>query len=224
MRVLLIDDDDVTLELVERSLVREGHHVSLAKSAREALTAIELNSYDLLVLDVMLGADDGLALCQQLRADGLTTPILFLSARGTVNARVDGLEAGGDDYLPKPFALKELVARVRTLGRRAPVLRSHTAKVGRVTLDFDTRRASGPDGDVPLTAREWDILRCLADAEGRVLTFDEVLEQVWGESTEGRRASMDVLVSRLRTKLDGPAGCSTIRTLRGSGYALECKP
>ena len=224
MRVLLIDDDEVTLELVQRSLEREAHHVSLARTAHDARAALKLGAFDVLILDVMLGADDGLALCQQLRLDGLTTPILFLSARGTVNARVDGLEAGGDDYLPKPFALKELIARVRTLGRRAPALRSQVVKLGRVTLDFGARRAEGPDGDIQLTAREWDILRCLADAEGRVLTFNEVLEQVWGENTDGRRASMEVLVSRLRTKLDGPAGTPTIRTLRGSGYALECRP
>lgn len=217
MRVLVVDDDAETRALVGQALAREGHSVIEAGDAASALASGTSERLDVIVLDVMLGQGSGLDVCASLRRAGLTTPILFLSARGTVDARVDGLEAGGDDYLRKPFALKELVARVRALGRRGPSLRDDRMALGEVVLDFAARRASRGGVEVPITAREWELLRVLADARGRVVAFDDVLERAWGDTSA--RASLDVLVARLRKKL-GDEERSLLRTVRGVGYAL----
>jgi DNA-binding response OmpR family regulator len=146
---------------------------------------------------------------------------LFLSARGAVRARVEGFEAGGDDYLAKPFAIKELVARVRALGRRGPALRRSTLVLGPITLDFARRKAHVSSKPIALTAREWDVLELLADARGRVVPFDTLLERAWGDATEKSRASLSVIVSRLRHKLASAADRSVVRTVQGVGYALE---
>lgn len=221
LRTLVVDDDEETRELVGHALQREGHSVVFAPSAEAAQVAIESTRFDVVVLDVMLGQDSGLALCAQLRRTGNETPILFLSARGTVHARVEGLDAGGDDYLAKPFALRELLARVRALGRRGPARHPRLLNIGALVLDFDTRRATAQGRELPITNREWAVLGILADAGGRVVPFDDVIEQAWGDAAEGARASLEVIVSRLRKKLDAAAECVVVRTLRGCGYALE---
>ena len=142
MRILVVDDDEETRELVGHALQREGYGVVLAPGLESAQKAIDDARFDVVVLDVMLGQQSGLDLCTQLRRGGMETPILFLSARGTVRARVEGLDAGGDDYLAKPFALRELLARVRALGRRGPVLRPRLLQLGALALDFNGRRAT----------------------------------------------------------------------------------
>ncbi len=221
MRTLVVDDDEETRELVGHALKREGHSVVLAQSAEAAQEALESARFDVVVLDVMLGEQSGLDLCAQLRRARVETPILFLSARGTVHARVEGLDAGGDDYLAKPFALRELLARVRALGRRGPALHPRQLRIGALILDFDSRRATAHGRELPITNREWAILGVLADAGGRVVPFDDVLDRAWGDAAEGTRASLEVILSRLRKKLDAAAGCVVVRTLRGCGYALE---
>ncbi|MGB5698015.1 MAG: response regulator transcription factor [Polyangiales bacterium] len=224
MRILVLDDDEETLEVAERALEHDGHHVLGARTLSEATHLLQSEGVDLIVLDVMLGNASGLDFCRRLRQEGSELPILFLSARGAVNARLDGFDAGGDDYLPKPFALRELVARVRALGRRGPAMRADRLTVGALSLDFDARRAASREGEVPVTRREWDILRALADAKGRIVTFDVMLELAWGEVSPSTRASLDVIVSRLRKKLDTAAGRPIIRTARGLGYSLEIDP
>lgn len=220
MRVLALDDDPETLELIAGALRRDGHETVLAESAATARTTLASDRFDVLILDVMLGADSGLELCAELRRAGIATPILFLSARGAVRARVDGLEAGGDDYLPKPFAVRELVARVRALGRRGPALRPRVFVAGAIVLDFDARCASAGGVEIPFTAREWDLLGVLADASGRVVPFDEILEHAWGEASDRARQSLGVLVTRIRKKLEANGAASVLRTARGLGYAL----
>ncbi|MFZ1863271.1 MAG: response regulator transcription factor [Polyangiales bacterium] len=224
MHVLVVDDDEETLEVTERALERDGHRVFAARTPSEATRLLESTAVDLIVLDVMLGDDSGLDFCSRLRQEGSEIPILFLSARGAVKARLDGFDAGGDDYLSKPFALRELVARVRALGRRGPAIRARCLEIGGLSLDFDERRATAVGTEVPVTRREWDILRTLADAKGRVVAFDVVLERVWGDVSPSTRASLEVLVSRLRKKLDAAAGRPVIRTARGLGYSLELDP
>lgn len=221
MRVLVVDDDTETLEVIERALEREGHRVVPVRTASEAIAEVAGQAVDLVVLDVMLEESSGLELCAKLRREGYELPILFLSARGAVAARVDGLDAGGDDYLAKPFAIRELVARVRALGRRSPEVAPRRLEVGDLSLDFEARRAEQAGEEIPVTGREWEILRSLSSAKGRVVPFDALLESVWGESTEGTRASLEVLISRLRKKLEPHAGRPLIRTVRGHGYALE---
>lgn len=223
MRILVLDDDAETLEVVQRALVREGHTVVAVRTPAEATQSLHGVTFDLLVLDVMLDGASGLEFCKRLRADGLEAPILFLSARGAVNARIDGLDAGGDDYLSKPFALKELIARVRALGRRGPAVRAMVMTIGELTLEFDSRRANVRGEDLPVTQREWDILRVLADARGRVVPFDVLLDRVWGEATDSARASLEVILSRFRKKLERVTAQPVIRTVRGAGYALEMK-
>ncbi|WAS90581.1 response regulator transcription factor [Nannocystis punicea] len=221
MHVLIVDDDEETLELVASTLRREGHRSTLATGPGEALSAVSEAEFDVIVLDVMLGDASGLELCGELRRRGVQTPILFLSARGTVGARVDGLDAGADDYLPKPFALRELVARLHALGRRGPSLRPTVLRAGAVQLDFTARKAFVSGREVPVTAREWDVLRVLADARGRVVSFDDILARSWGEASERTRASLEVIMSRLRRKLDAGDERELVRTARGLGYALE---
>jgi len=221
MRVFVLDDDDETRELVGCALTRDGHRVTAVRSFDEAIAFLNSSPFDVLVLDVMLDGGSGLDLCAQIRAHGIETPALFLSARGAVRARVEGFEAGGDDYLAKPFAVKELVARVRALGRRGPALRPSTAVLGSVTLDFARRQARASSQPIALTAREWDVLELLADARGRVVPFDTLLERAWGDATEKSRASLSVIVSRLRHKLASVEDQSVVRTVQGVGYALE---
>ncbi|MDC0669439.1 response regulator transcription factor [Nannocystis radixulma] len=221
MHVLIVDDDEETLGLVASALRRDGHRSSLATGPEQALRAIAEASFDVIVLDVMLGDRSGLDLCAELRRTELHTPILFLSARGTVAARVDGLDAGGDDYLAKPFAVRELLARIRALGRRGPSLRPTLVQVGAVRLDFTARKAFVAEREVPVTAREWDVLRVLADAHGRVVSFDDILDRSWGEVSEKTRASLEVIMSRLRRKLEVDGHPALFRTARGLGYALE---
>jgi len=221
MRVLVVDDDAETLEVVSRVLEREGHSATAVASAQDALAAVRDERFDVVVVDVMLEQDSGLELCEEMRRNGLDTPILFLSARGAVRARVEGLDAGGDDYLTKPFAVRELLARIQALGRRSPVLHRKTLAFGGLVLDFEARRASGSGKELPITAREWNIIRVLADAGGRVVSFGDILERVWGDASDGSRASLEVIVSRLRKKLEAAAGRKMLRTVRGHGYALE---
>jgi two-component system response regulator PrrA len=221
MRVLVVDDDEETRELVGAALAREGYELSSASSATEALRVASSETFAVIVLDVMLGRESGLDLCARLRESGVETPILFLSARGAVDARVEGLEAGGDDYLRKPFALKELCARVRALARRAPGIKRDRMRAGKLVFDFAARRASRADRPVPITAREWDLLRVLADARGAVVPFEDVLERAWGEVNERSRASLDVIVARLRRKLAAKDEAMPLRTVRGVGYVLD---
>ncbi len=220
MRVLVADDDDELRALVLTALGREGHETIQAGTAGLALELARQERFDVLVLDVMFPDGTGLDVCKRLRADGVATPILFLSARGAVSARVDGLEAGADDYLAKPFALRELLLRVRALGRRGPARTDGTIERDGLRIDLAARRAFRGEREIPLTAREWDVLAALAAHGGRVLSFDDLLERAWGDSSEGARNSLEVIIGRIRRKVDAPGRESLIRTVRGHGYAL----
>jgi len=188
----------------------------MAKSLDESRHAIA-SGIDLVVLDLVLPDGSGLELCRELRKDEKSLPILILTARTPVEHRVEGLDAGADDYLTKPFALPELRARVRALGRRGTISRSFLHVHQDVTLDLAGRRATRAGADVPVTAREWAILELLANRAGRVTTRGELLDIVWGEASESAGNSLEVLVGRLRKKL----GSDMIKTLRGAGYSLS---
>jgi DNA-binding response OmpR family regulator len=156
-------------------------------------------------------------LCRDLRRRGLAVPILVLTAQGQVARRVEGFDAGADDFLAKPFAVAELRARVRALGRRGPLPRGLHYRHGATDLDFAARRALITQREIPLTAREWAVLELLAARGGRIVSRAEILEQIWGEATDAASASLDVIVGRIRKKL----GDGVVRTLRGEGYSLE---
>jgi len=218
MRILVADDDAPTRGLLARILKEEGHEVRAAGSCAGVDALIASAEFDVVVLDVMLPDGSGVTLCARLRAADVHVPILLLTARGDVRDRVIGLESGADDYLPKPFAISELRARVKALGRRGPVLRDRQVAIGAVTIDFEARRVRVDGVALPLTARELAIVELLAERRGRVVARDHLIDVLWGDAKDSVRASLDVLIARIRRKLGVHA--SLLRTVRSVGYVL----
>lgn len=216
MHVLVVDDHAELLDLVTTSLERDGHRVTAATSVTEASARLASGTFDVMVLDLGLPDGSGLEVCRNVRESGSAMPILILTARRAVVQRVEGLDAGADDFLAKPFAVAELRARVRALGRRAAVPSARAWARDDVALDFARRRATVAEREVPLTAKEWGILEVLASAQGRVVTRARIIDEVWSERDESAVASLDVLMTRIRKKL----GAAAVRTARGEGYAL----
>jgi len=216
VHVLVADDHAELLQLVAGALEDDGHRAVAAHSVSEAEAALSVAGFDVLVLDDALPDGSGVELCRKLRERGNFTPVLILTAHAAVRQRVRGLDAGADDFLGKPFAVAELRARVRALGRR----RIHSAAMmwdrEGVHLDFSRRHASVSGNEVPLTAREWQILELLVSAQGRVVARSRILDEVWSDDRDSAGASLDVLIARIRRKL----GPDTVRTLRGQGYAV----
>jgi len=215
VRVLVVEDHRDLVDLVERALRADGHSVETAATLAEAVDRLRDRPADVLVLDLGLPDGSGFDLCRSLRRDGVNTPILLITANAPVRRRVEGLDAGADDFLGKPFALAELRARVRALGRRGTLPRKVHVVRGATTLDFLARRAEVAGVEVPLTAREWAVLDLLVARAGRAVARTEILEIVWGDPEQGG-ASLEVLVARIRKKV----GDDVVRTVRGYGYAL----
>lgn len=214
----MIDDDADVRDVLVRALERDGHVVAAAQSLGGARASLRQSDPEVVVLDVALPDGTGVELCRELRAEGSQLSILLLTARSEVAQRVEGLDAGADDFLGKPFAIAELRARVRALGRRraAPLARPRIEQEG-LSVDLAARRAERDGRAVTLTAREWAILDALAARDGRLVARATLLEEVWGEATESTAGSLEVLIARIRRKL----GDRVIRTLRGEGYSLE---
>lgn len=217
MCVLVLEDHDEVAELVTRSLEKDGHSVTLAQSIAEADGHLQTSVFELVVLDLGLPDGSGISWCASIRARGYTLPILLLTAQTAVATRVAGLDAGADDYLAKPFAVAELRARVRALGRRAPVARAPAVEFGDVRLDIAAKRAQVAGKEVPLTSREWGVVIMLSAHRGRVVTRSSLIDEVWQGNTVGAEASLEVIIGRIRKKL----GTSFIRTVRGEGYAFD---
>ncbi len=215
MRVLVVDDEADLRSVVARALKADGHAVATAADL-EAARARVVEGTDLIVLDLRLPDGFGLDLCRELRAEGSTVAILVLTALSQVALRVEGLDAGADDFLAKPFAVAELRARVRALGRRGTLPRGLMYTHDDVVLDFAGRHATRAGREVAVTAKEWSILEMLARRPGRVVARLDLLDGVWGDASDSAASSLEVLVGRLRRKL----GADLIRTLRGEGYAL----
>jgi two-component system OmpR family response regulator len=219
--VLIVEDDAATRRVVEEALQADGHRVIVVGRCEEARQALQAGGVAAAVLDVWLPDGNGIDLCSELRRAGVRVPVLMLTARTDVGSRVKGLDAGADDYLGKPFALSELRARLRALLRRgAPEAREPILERGRVRIDFARRQAWAGRSEIPLTRREIDVLERLFWAKGRAVQRDDLLEELWGRATPETMASLEVIVARLRRKLDEGAGTPLIRTLRGYGYAL----
>jgi len=221
MRVLVVEDSPPTRDLLKHSLEEAGCEVALASRFSTGLKLASQGSFDALVIDVMLPDGDGFELCRELRRLGTTTPILFLTARGDVADRIAGLDAGGDDYLRKPFALAELHARLRALARRQGLAPPRLLEARGTRIDFSARRLTRGSGEVPMTAREWAVLEVLAGRPGRLVPREELLDLVWNAAGPAASDSLDVIVSRLRRKLGAAEGGIAVRTLRGQGYVLE---
>jgi len=224
MRVLVVEDEKKTAAFIRKALQAEGFAVDVCSHGDEALAATATTPFDALVLDIMLPGPDGLSVLQRLRERRNQTPVLLLSARGEVNERVEGLNAGADDYLPKPFALTELVARVRALGRRGGESRPSLLRVADLTLDTITREARRGTTTFELTAREYRLLEFLMRSAGRLCSRMLILEKVWDYAFDPGTNLVDVYIRRLREKVDADFEPKLVHTVRGMGYVLKEQP
>lgn len=223
MRVLIVEDEAKLAALVARGLTERGDVVDVVGTASEALVSARDGEYDVVLLDVRLPDGDGFDVCRRLRAQRVWTPVLMLTARTAVADRIAGLDSGADDYLAKPFAFQELLARMRALARRGPVPRPTELEVGDLRLDPAGRRVWRGASEVSLSAREFTLLEALMRRPDQVLTREQLLELVWGGQEHARSNVVDVYVRYLRAKIDRPFGVSTLHTVRGAGYRLAAR-
>jgi len=221
MLVLLAEDDAETAGFMERGLRELGHTVMHAADGLDALHAASTETFDIIVLDRMLPRMDGLMVLRRIRAAGVDCPVLLLTALGRIEDRVEGLEAGADDYLVKPFAFSELAARVNALGRRRPLQQQATELTWRgIHMDLLKREVTRGGRTVPLQPREFRLLEDLMRGEGRVVTRTMLLERIWGFHFEPRTSIVETHMSRLRAKLNEGGGADLIETVRGVGYRM----
>jgi two-component system, OmpR family, response regulator len=221
MRVLIVEDEVKMASLIRRGLRREGIAADVAVKGEDALWMAEATEYDAIVLDLMLPGIDGLEVCRRLRAEGVWSPILMLTARDAVRDRVAGLDGGADDYVTKPFSYAELLARLRALVRRGPVERPTRLEVGDLRLDPATRQVWRGETEIELSAKEFAILEIFMRRPGEVLSRFQLLEHAWDYDYENRSNVVDSYVRFLRQKLDKPFGVESIETVRGAGYRLR---
>lgn len=221
MKILIVEDDSKVAGMIERGLAAEGYSCTVAPDVASALTTARAD-FDAIILDRMLPGGDGLEVCRRLRARGDRTPVLMLTALADVDERVDGLRAGADDYLGKPFDFEELLARVDALIRRAtPQADSQQLQVGVLVVDLDQHTVRYDDHDIAMTALEFDLLKLLARHPDRFFSRERILSRVWPVSSEPETNVVDVYISRLRKKLDKVGMRDAIETRRGVGYRLR---
>jgi two-component system OmpR family response regulator len=221
VRILIVEDDIPLASALRRGLRAEGMVADVAVKGEDALWMAGSAEFDVVVLDVMLPGIDGFETCRRLRSDGVWTPIIMLTARDAVDDRVQGLDAGADDYLVKPFSLAELLARLRALARRGPVERPAVLEVGSLRLDPATREVHRGDTELSLSAKEFALLEAFMRRPGEVLTQLQLLEHAWDYDYENRSNVVEVYVGYLRAKVDRPFGVRSIETVRGAGYRLR---
>jgi DNA-binding response OmpR family regulator len=221
MRVLVVEDERKTASFIRKALQAEGFAVDVCHDGDEALTAPRTTPYDAVVLDIMLPGRDGLSILRQWRKQHQGVPVLLLSARGEVDERVEGLDAGADDYLPKPFELVELAARVRALTRRGTENKSPVLQVGDLTLDTMSHRAQRGGVEIQLTTREYRLLEYLMRSAGRLCGRMTLLEKVWDYDFDPGSNLVDVYIKRLREKVDAEFEHKLLHTVRGTGYVLR---
>jgi two-component system copper resistance phosphate regulon response regulator CusR len=224
MRVLLVEDERSTARMLAKGLREQAYAVDVAHDGLSAAARLADAEYDIVVLDVMLPGRSGIELCRSMRASRNRVPVLMLTARDGVEARVDGLDSGADDYVVKPFDFRELLARVRALVRRRDLpLAPDVLTIGPLTIDARTRELFIDGTHVPLTAREFALLEHLASRHGQVVSRHEIARRVWDDSYDPLSNVIDVYIQRLRRKIDPPHGASLIRARRGEGYQLLCE-
>ena len=221
MRVLVVEDDPRVASLLRRALKREGYAIDVAATGEDALWFAAEFDFDVAVLDVGIPAPNGLEVCRRLRDQGNWLPILLLTARDRVEDKVAGLDAGADDYLPKPFSIAELIARLRALTRRRFPGRPTVLRVGDLSLDPAAHEVKRGDSEISLSPKEFSLLELLMRNAGAVVSRNSITEQLWDFAHEGGSNIIDVYVRRLRKKLDRPFGTCTIETVHGIGYRVR---
>jgi two-component system copper resistance phosphate regulon response regulator CusR len=222
MRILVIEDEPKTAAYLKKGLEESGYSVEVANDGSHGLILAQEEDYDVIILDVMLPWMDGWTVVKTLRATR-TTPVLFLTARDDIDDRVRGLELGADDYLVKPFAFVELLARVRTLARRGPPRESELIRIGDLEMDVNRRRVKRGTTRIDLTPREFSLLQLLARRHGEVLSRTQIASYVWDMNFDSDTNVVEVAVRRLRSKIDDNFPVKLIHTVRGVGYVLEIK-
>ena len=220
MKILVVEDEHRLADLLRRALEHERHNVELAYDGDDGLQRAQSATFDLVVLDVMLPKLDGFEVCRRLREEEIRTPVLMLTARDAVSDRVEGLDAGADDYLTKPFAVAELLARVRALGRRGPQAASETLQVSDLMLDPGRHVVRRAGKHVDLTRTEFALLEYFMRHPGQVLTRQQIMDHVWGYDYETMTNVVDIYVHYLRNKIERGFGGKLIRTVRGVGYSI----
>jgi two-component system OmpR family response regulator len=221
MRVLIVEDELRMASLIRRGLVQEGLSVDVAMSGEEALWMAPATQYDAIVLDVMLPGISGFETCRRLRTSGVWAPVLMLTARDSVEDRVAGLDMGADDYVVKPFAFAELLARLRALVRRGEPERPNVLEVGELRLDPATRRVWRKDSEIKLSSKEFAVLETFMRRPDEVLTRLHLLEHAWDFAYDNKSNIVDVYIRHLRRKIDRPFGRASLETVRGAGYRLR---
>ena len=221
MRILVIEDEKKTAAFLAKGLREAGFDVDLAGDGESGLELARKKKFDLLIVDVMLPNKDGWEVVAELRRDGIRTPILFLTARDSVRDRVKGLELGADDYLVKPFAFSELLARIRSLLRRAPVRPQEHLRIDDLELDLKRHKAVRSGAKLNLTPKEFKLLEHLVRSAGEVVSRAEIAEHVWDIGFKTDTNVVDVVVRRLRAKVDDPFKTKLVHTIRGVGYVLK---
>jgi two-component system OmpR family response regulator len=221
VRILIVEDEVKLAALLRRGLTEEAHAADIAATGEDALWMARSIDYDAIVLDLMLPGVNGLEVCRRLRADGVWSPVLMLTARDALEDRIGGLDAGADDYLTKPFAFTELLARLRALARRGAPERPAVIDVGDLRLDPASLQVWRGGAEIELSPKEFALLETFMRRPGRVLSRFELLEHAWDYEYENRSNVVDVYVRYLRDKVDRPFGRESIETVRGAGYRLR---
>jgi two-component system copper resistance phosphate regulon response regulator CusR len=220
MRLLLAEDDPQLGPTLARGLREHSYAVDLVVDGQKAIYAAALNAYDVIILDYMLPAVDGLGVAEEIRRRGQTTPILMLTARAAVSDRVAGLDAGADDYLVKPFSFAELLARLRALARRGAALLPSTINVGDLVLDTRSHVLTKRGREIVLTTKEYALFEYLARNAGAVVSRMDITSHVWDDNHDPTSNNLEVFINRVRRRIDDPGGESYIKTRRGAGYVL----
>ena len=220
MRILVVEDEPRMASLIRQGLEEEAYAVDVVGNGLEAIEWVQSAPYDIVLLDIMLPGMDGIAVCRQLRAKGYTMPVLMLTARDTLPDKVKGLDSGADDYLVKPFAIEELTARLRALGRREGPSKTPELVVGDLVLDTATKRARRGGALIELTAKEYALLETLMRHPNQVLSRDQIIEHVWDMDFEAESKLIEVYIYTLRKKIDSGHTDKLIRTVRGIGYRI----
>jgi two-component system OmpR family response regulator/two-component system copper resistance phosphate regulon response regulator CusR len=221
MDILIIEDDPVIGKAVQKGLREAGHEVLWIKDGSVGLEAARTQKHDVMILDLLVPGESGFSILEKLRKDGIQTPVLILTALGSIDDRVSGLRKGADDYLVKPFAMNELLARVEALNRRSTIKPSVITEVGPLKLDLATRRVTSSGVDIDLTPTEFSILEMLMRHTGQVVTRTMLCESLWESDWEGTTNVIEVHINRLRTKLQRGTKEPLIHTVRGRGYVLR---